>query len=95
MNTFKLNPNGVNQINNLALQLFERLANEVKEEAKLIVPVKTGKLRESIEINKEDQENIKIGSKVDYAIFVELGTIKQSAQPFLRPAIDNITSKYK
>lgn len=36
-----------------------------------------------------------IGTNVEYAPYVELGTSKQDAQPFLKPAVLNNTGKYK
>ena len=36
-----------------------------------------------------------IGTNVEYAPYIELGTSKQKAQPFLKPALLNNTSKYK
>ena len=29
-----------------------------------------------------------VGTNVEYALYVEFGTSKQSAQPFMRPALD-------
>lgn len=36
-----------------------------------------------------------IGTNVEYAPYVELGTSKQKAQPFLKPAVVNNVSKFK
>ena len=38
---------------------------------------------------KADKNEVIIGTAVEYAPFVELGTSKANAQPYLRPAIDN------
>lgn len=46
---------------------------------------------------KEDGGNraVYIGTNVEYAPYVELGTSRQTAQPFLKPAVVNNVSKYK
>jgi len=36
----------------------------------------------------EEQQTAYVGTVVDYAIWVEFGTVKMDAQPFLRPAFD-------
>lgn len=43
----------------------------------------------------EGDEGVYIGTNVDYAPYVELGTSKQAAQPFLRPAATNNTATYR
>lgn len=64
--------------------------------AKEECPVDTGRLRNSIthEVDMNDQAAI-IGSNVEYAAYVELGTSRQKAQPYLRPAAENYGSEYK
>lgn len=59
----------------------------VTGEAKDIVPKDTGRLRASIEHEIEpDRARVHIGSQVEYADYVEMGTYKQRSQPYLRPA---------
>ena len=60
----------------------------VEGEAKLRCPVDTGRLRQSIirQVNEPD-ESVRIGTPVEYGPYVEFGTIKMKAQPFLRPAV--------
>lgn len=65
----------------------------VEAEAKRNTPVDTGRLRGSItnevrEIARQVIEG-RIGTNVDYARFIELGTSKMSAKPYLRPALRN------
>jgi HK97 gp10 family phage protein len=36
-----------------------------------------------------------IGTNVEYAPYVEPGTHKQKAQPYLRPAAENHSAEYK
>lgn len=54
--------------------------------AKRLCPVDTGRLRNSITNTVEDETTVAIGTNVTYAPYVELGTSKAKAQPFLRPA---------
>lgn len=67
-----------------------RRAVKVDREAKHLAPVDTGRLRSSIN-NRIGVDHLgliaTIGTNVDYAIYVELGTRFAPAQPFLRPAL--------
>jgi len=67
-----------------------------ESEAKLRSAVDTGNLRSSI-AHKVDKKELAtyLGSNVEYALFVEKGTIKMKAQPFLTPAIESNTNKIK
>lgn len=64
--------------------------------AKQLAPVDTGRLRNSItnEVDVSDK-SVTIGSAVEYAPFVEQGTSKQKAKPYLRPAIIGHKDDYK
>ena len=48
-----------------------------------------GNLRSSITHRVVSDEEARVGTNVDYAPWVEGGTSKMAAQPFLRPALDN------
>lgn len=64
--------------------------------AKEYCPVDTGRLRNSISHDTDLAANAAIiGSNVEYAAYVELGTSRQKAQPYLRPAAENHTSEYR
>lgn len=58
--------------------------------------VRTGRLRNSLThaVNAQEKE-VLIGSIVEYAPFVELGTTKMQPRPYLRPAINNHVPEYK
>lgn len=64
--------------------------------AKEIVPVDTGRLRNSItyEVNKDDMA-IYIGSRVEYAAPVELGTSRMRPRPYLSPAATQHNAEYR
>ena len=63
-------------------------ALEIDKNAKAYVPVDTGRLRSSINNQKLTQDGLNhaISTDVEYSVFVEKGTSKQRAQPYLRPA---------
>lgn len=62
----------------------------VERHAKAKCPVDTGNLRNSIHYNATEHE-VTIGTSVEYAPYVELGTSRKGARPYLRPAVeDNI-----
>lgn len=59
---------------------------------------KPGSLKNSIRrVNKEGSGNIRVYAgnyRVYYARFIEYGTRKMSARPFLRPAFESIKTKF-
>lgn len=64
--------------------------------AKRDCPVDTGRLRNSITHEvRMDEKSAYIGSNVEYAAFVEMGTTRMKARPYLRPAATNHTEEYK
>lgn len=66
---------------------MKELGESVAERAKEYCPVDTGRLQESITATA-DGTTVTVGSDVEYAAYVELGTYKMSAQPYLRPALE-------
>lgn len=59
-------------------------------------PVDTGNLRASIAHEVDAGDNtVYIGTNVEYAPYVELGTSRQKAQPFLRPAASEHGAQYR
>ena len=64
----------------------------ITNEMKIDVPYRTGKLMNSLRpFMKEIYEDRilgHVGSDLDYSVYVELGTIKQKKQPYMRPALD-------
>ena len=73
---------------------LEMIGLTAEKYAKAIVPVDTGRLRNSITHEVEDKA-VYIGTNVEYAPPIEYGTIKQKAQPFLIPAAPEHDSTYK
>lgn len=64
--------------------------------AKRACPVDTGRLRNSITHIVDGEEKCAvIGTNVEYAAYVELGTIRQRPQPYLKPAATEHTSTFR
>ena len=64
--------------------------------AKKLAPVDTGNLRNSITHEVDDGEPAAyIGTNVEYAPYVCLGTIHMKAQPFLKPAVADHANEYR
>jgi hypothetical protein len=81
----KLNPRGLSEIERLEEDLALKLANEVKAEAKLLCPVASGKLRDSIDILDVDGKVVEIGTHdTGYGLYVEMD------QSFMRAALDKV-----
>ena len=62
--------------------------------AKRLCPVDTGRLRSSI-THTTDNEAAYIGTNVEYAVYVEMGTVNTSAQPYLKPAVTDHVNEYQ
>lgn len=62
--------------------------------ATYLCPVDTGRLRGSIAYIVQD-DTVHIGTNVEYAPYVEKGTRKMKAQPFLTPAITDHQSDWE
>ena len=64
--------------------------------AKKLAPVDTGNLRNSITHTVDEEEPAAyIGTNVEYAPYVCLGTIHMKAQPFLKPAVNDHKDEYR
>lgn len=62
--------------------------------AKQECPVDTGRLRNSI-THAVEGDAVYIGTNVEYAPYVELGTSRMAARPYLRPAAENHGDEYR
>lgn len=63
-------------------------ASIVEAYAKMVVPVDTGALKNSIMVDEVTPTQATIAPHTEYAAAVEFGTSRQAAQPYMRPAID-------
>lgn len=79
-------------------QVVAETAYKVEADAKMLVPVDTGHLRRSIATafpSGDKGFTAQIGTNVEYALFVEFGTSKQHAKPYLYPAYNKWKVKFK
>lgn len=58
----------------------------IEGEVRRRTPVDTGRLRSSI-AHEADENEVVVGTNVHYAKYVELGTRRQNAQPYLVPGV--------
>ena len=72
---------------------LERIGSQAEGYAKDLCPVYTGNLRNSI-THDSDGTAAYIGTNVEYGKYVELGTRRQAAQPYLKPAGTDHTGTY-
>lgn len=93
----KLQSIGAN-VGRLENKALKNAAEPVLEDAKRNVPIKTGKLKKGLKITnvkrKEGAKYILVGvdrgdnSEIFYGKFIEFGTSKMPAKPFLQPAYE-------
>ena len=74
---------------------LEIIGGKAESYAKKLCPVDTGNLRNSITHGQLNENTEIIGTNVEYAPYVELGTVRMAARPYLRPAAENHTPEYK
>ena len=68
-------------------------AADIQRDAKILAPVDTGNLRNSISTTitgdgRTNRMSAEIGPTANYGIYLEFGTSKMRAQPYLFPATD-------
>lgn len=82
---------------------LEEIGIEAETHAKEIITEKgavdTGRLRNSIthQIGETDSKEpcVYVGTNVSYAPFVEFGTSRMKARPYLKPAVEDFRDEYK
>ena len=86
---------GVAEIRRRSDNMVERLAELAAADMRRTAPVDTGDMVETIRVEKEEDQVRLVkcggvaassGEMVDYPVYVELGTSRMAAQPFMRPA---------
>lgn len=71
-----------------------KAVTDVEAYAKGVVPVDTGNLRASIQGESSGlQGRVNVGA--DYGIYVEFGTYKMAAQPYLTPAAEFVRPSFE
>lgn len=77
----------VGNIPDAQAQALANYAENIVAGARQDVPVRTGALRDSITIFSLFQRSAELGSELHYAGYVEKGTSKMAAQPYLEPNV--------
>ena len=66
-------------------------AEQVRDDMQVLVPVDSGRLRDSIRIEETGNGlDVGPGDEIEYAMYVEYGTSTTSAQPYAGPAADRV-----
>lgn len=73
---------------------LEEIGLVAESYAKKLCPVDTGRLRNSI-THTIAEDAAAIGTNVEYAEYVEFGTHRRKAKPFLRPAANDHGGTYR
>lgn len=80
----------------LIAKALEMIGLQAEKYTKLLCPVDTGRLRNSYTHDvRKQEEAVYIGTNVEYAPYVEMGTSKMKAQPHLKPAVVDHEDEYK
>lgn len=83
------------QIHQAVVAEVQRASYDVEARAKQLAPVKTGTLRRSIHSGFENGGLTGlIGPSVLYGKFVEFGTRRMGARPYMRPAAEAVLPKF-
>ena len=67
--------------------IVQNTALRVETRAKEAAPVDTGYLKQHIQAEKTGMLSAEVDSTANYSIYLEMGTRKMPAQPFMRPAM--------
>lgn len=88
----------IQEVNAATTRAARRTADQAMMQARSLVPVDTGALRDSIDYELRPTQTgfaLVIFAGEEYALYVELGTMHMSARPYLRPVLDQINNIYR
>lgn len=97
MNNFRIEshlPEVQDAVEDAVTKALEEIGLTAEGYAKKKCPVDTGRLRNSISHAAKEQ-TVYIGTNVEYAVYVEMGTKNTKSQPYLRPAITEHKDTYR
>lgn len=69
---------------------LESIAKAIEDTTKSLVPVRTGTLKNSIEISVTGGDTITAHAGADYASYVDEGSGRMSAEPFFQKPIEGV-----
>ena len=89
-----------NKVRDAIIQSVESALSNLSDDAlaymQSIVPIDTGRLRDSCFVQLEvraGRVRLVIGADTRYAIFIELGTSRRAASPYIRPTYDYVVQR--
>lgn len=92
---------GLNSMADLAPKIMQAVDREIEDAAEELVylaqelvPVRTGALKASIHADRIDHLAMQVRADVEYAAYVEYGTSRMAAQPYITPAMEAIRRGY-
>ena len=89
-------PDLISKAPDRARELVKKAAYELEARAKTEVPVDTGNLKNSLSTSLENDGMTGIVSTaVEYAAYVEFGTVKMAARPYMTPAADQVRQSFE
>jgi HK97 gp10 family phage protein len=72
-----------------------KAAHDIEGLAKRVVPVDTGNLKNSIQVAEDGDLAATIGPRgVEYDYYVEMGTRRMGARPYMRPAAEHVRPSF-
>lgn len=89
----KISTDGLDRIEGALAQALEEALNTASDaivaDAKRRAPVDTGFMRDSTEVETTDDPlKLVLHANAPYSGFVDMGTVRQAAQPWFTPAVD-------
>ena len=94
----KLDTSRLDQLLNEAIpqkaELLNTIAHDIEGLAKDRAPVKTGNLKANIKAEQVDDDTWRINCWAPYSLYVEVGTYKMAARPYLIPAAEQAMKAY-
>lgn len=75
-------------------RLVKAGAEAIQGKAATLAPVDTGALKNSLHTEKHGEFTYWVADGMEYGVFVELGTSRMSAQPFMAPAVEWVRPQY-
>ena len=78
------------QVQVRAAMACNKAALDTQRDARVLAPVDTGNLRGSIQVRPASAAltEATVGPEAEYGVYVEYGTSRMAAQPYMRPAAD-------
>lgn len=78
-----------------AARIVAKAALDIQAGAQRRAPVDTGTLRASIQAKRISATHWEVWVGVDYGIYLEYGTVRMAARPYLRPAVAEVADGFR